>query len=119
MSSAGDISRARSLISGSQRKKKQSRRGAVTTTRSSPVAHAIKQTAADCAAIGSSRNNSPWFIGVLLPGSGEKSDRRIGQFERSSPRSSMIASTLKSRASGTWANRDAAHVKIDGGTYGL
>jgi len=30
-----------------------------------------------------------------------------------------MASRSKSRASGTWTNRDAIEVKFDGGTYGL
>ena len=41
------------------------------------------------------------------------------QFEGSSPRTSRMASRSKSRASGTYASRDDAQVKIDGETYGL
>lgn len=44
---------------------------------------------------------------------------RIRQFERISPRSAKMASTSKSPASGTCADRDDAQVKMDGGTYGL
>ena len=44
---------------------------------------------------------------------------RISQFERISPRSARMASTSKSPASGTCADRNDAQVKMDGGTYGL
>src|ERR1039458_2110303 len=64
MSSTGETSRARNLVSGLQRKKKQSRRGAARIITNRQDAHAAKQTTTACAAAGNWRNRSISFIGT-------------------------------------------------------
>src|ERR1017187_6950811 len=64
MSSTGDTSRARNLVSVRQRKKKQFRRGAARSITIRQDVHATKQMAAACAAVGNWRNRSISFIGT-------------------------------------------------------
>src|SRR5665213_1995997 len=62
MSSTGETSRARNLVSVRQRKKKQFLRGAARSITNRQDAHAAKQMAAACAVVGNSRNRSRSFI---------------------------------------------------------
>jgi hypothetical protein len=64
MSSTGEMSRARHLVSGRQRKKKQFRRGAARSITNRQDAHAEKQMTAACAVTGNWRNRSIPFIGT-------------------------------------------------------
>src|SRR5665213_4032163 len=64
MSSTGDTSSARNLVSGLQRKKKRFRRGAARSITIRQDVHATKQMAAACAAMGNWRNRSIPFIGT-------------------------------------------------------
>src|ERR1039458_4433334 len=64
MSSTGENSSARNLVSGRQRKKKQFRRGANSSTTNKPVAETIKQRTHACAEKGNSRKRSRSFIGT-------------------------------------------------------
>src|ERR1035437_5731513 len=62
MSSTGETSSARNLVSVRQRKKKQFLRGAARSITNRQDAHAAKQMAAACAVVGNSRNRSRSFI---------------------------------------------------------
>src|ERR1035441_4342783 len=81
MSSAGETSRARNLVSVRQRKKKQFRRGAARSITSRPDAHPAKQMTAACAVIGNWRNRSISFI--ALPG-GKSGSTDLKAYSRSS-----------------------------------
>lgn len=63
-SSTGETSRARNLVSGRQRKKKQFRRGAARSITNRQDAQAAKQITATCAVVGNWRNRSIPFIGT-------------------------------------------------------
>ena len=66
MRSAGDTTRARNRAGGVQRKKKQSRFGAVRSTTRRPDVQMTKQIVASCAVRGKSRNSSISFITLPL-----------------------------------------------------